>query len=115
MWLHVYFHYQVDNFKLKSIRQNIDFDTLQKGYEQHVFTKTTNWSTHLCIHLNGNIIFVGGKMEAKDFENLFEQTQIMTIWRFDVVALKVEVEGSSLVVEMKLLGKVVYDIKECLV
>ncbi len=54
-------------------------------------------------------------MEAKDFENLFEQTQIMTIWRFDVVALKVEVEGSSLVVEMKLLGKVVYDIKECLV
>lgn len=46
-------------------------------------------------------------METKDFDNLFEQTQTITIWRFDVVALNVEVEGNSLVVEMKLLGKVV--------
>jgi hypothetical protein len=107
MWLHVYFHYQVDNFKLKSIRHNIDFDTLQKGYEQHVLAKTTNWFTHSCIHLDGNIIFLGGKMETKDFENLFEQTHIITIWRFDVIALNAEVESNSLVVEMKLLGKVV--------
>lgn len=36
-------------------------------------------------------------MEAKDFENLFEQTQTITICNC----------YSSLVVEMKLLGKVV--------
>jgi hypothetical protein len=54
---HKFIHYQVDNFKLRSIRQNIDFDTLQKGYEQHVLAKTTNRSTHSCIHLDGNILY----------------------------------------------------------
>jgi hypothetical protein len=44
-------------------------------------------------------------MEVKYFENLFEQTQTIIIWRFDFVAFNVE--SSSMVVEMKLLGKVV--------
>ncbi len=46
----MYLHIQVDNLKLNSIRQKIDFDTLQNGYEQHVLASNYGMKSQL-IHV----------------------------------------------------------------